>query len=261
MEHTELEQTSFERIGPTLDNTTTDTGITTVFFDVGHTLLTPAVSEGKVFSEEALRHGVQLDAALVDENISRMYELYEQLYEQDESFWADEERAVVIWHKMYEFLCELTGVDTSKHKEIAMSVHRRYFTAESWKTFDDVIPALKRLKQQGIRMGLISNWDSTLGDIIEGLGLASYFEIVLSSTVVKLHKPMPEIFKYALEQMGVAPAEALHVGDHLIADVQGAHAVGIMPVLIDRQGGVYDALPLGTLVISSFAELADYLAS
>ena len=254
-----MERIGIQRPDPRSGSATTGANITTIFFDVGHTLLVPAVSEGLVFSEEAARHGVRLDAGLADRNIAQMYELYEQLYEQDESFWADEDRAIAIWHKMYEFLCSVSGVESSKHADIAKSVHRRYFTADSWKAYDDVIPALECLKAQGIRMGLISNWDSTLEDIIAGLGLASYFDVILSSTVVKLHKPMPEIFRSALAQMGVASDKAMHVGDHLSADVEGARAVGITPVLIDRRGTVRHKLAPDTLAVSTLTELVEYL--
>ncbi|MCL1891266.1 MAG: HAD-IA family hydrolase [Coriobacteriia bacterium] len=220
------------------------TPITTVFFDVGQTLLTTAVAEGEVFSEEARRHGVELDPAVVQSNIPKMYEYYEHLYDQDDSFWSDDERAINIWLAMYEYLCELTKVDKSKRPAIARSVHKRYFTAQSWKPFDDVVPTLKKLKERNIRMGLISNWDSSLEGIIDGLGLAPYFDVIISSAAVQLHKPMPEIFTLALERMGTTAAEAMHIGDHLTADVEGALAVGITPVLLSRNNTSQQRLAL-----------------
>jgi len=240
-------------------NLGSNTRINTIFFDVGRTLLRPSLSEGLVFSEEAARFGVALDPEMVSQNIPRMYEFYEQMYQQDESFWADEGRALAVWTKMYEFLCSLAGVEVVHHAAIAQNVHRRYFSAESWEAYDDVVPVLEKLQYRGYRMGVISNWDSTLEGIIEGLSLAPFFELVISSTVAQLHKPMPEIFCLALERMGVSSSQAMHVGDHPSADVEGARAAGMTPVLIDRRGATHSDLEQNTIVISSLFELLDYL--
>ncbi|MDR2493241.1 MAG: HAD-IA family hydrolase [Coriobacteriales bacterium] len=230
---------------------------TTVFFDVGNTLLTTAEEEGLVFCEEAARCGVHVGPDDVMREVPRMYQRYDELYSDDDSFWSDDERAVRIWLDMYSYLCELLGVEESKHAQIAQCVHRRYFTPESWRPFDDVRETLETLKAHGVRMGLISNWDSTLEGIINGIGLGHYFEVVVASTVVQLHKPMPEIFELALKGMGVAAEKCLHVGDHVVADVQGARSVGITPVLIDRNGTLRAAAEPGTCVMTSLVELED----
>ena len=76
--------------------------------------------------------------------------------------------------------------------------------------------------------------------LLGGLGLARYFDTVVSSASVGLHKPDPRIFELACARLGVAPEEAAHVGDHHYADIVGATAVGMMPVLIDRFDGIDD---------------------
>ncbi len=205
-----------------------------VFFDVGATLLTPKTDEGTTFSRIAQQLDIAVDPATVTALVPTMYERYEQLYEQDDSFWSDDIRAQAIWIEMYEYLASLLHIEPSLHGELAQKVYNYYFSFSAWKTFDDVLPTLDTLRRQGIRMGLISNWDSTLEPIITGMGLAHYFESILSSAVVQLHKPMPEIFNLALESMGVTADEAMHVGDHVFADALGAAKVGITPILLDR---------------------------
>jgi putative hydrolase of the HAD superfamily len=206
-----------------------------VFFDVGQTLLTPAISEATVFTEAAARVGVTLDPADVERHMPAVYRHYEELYEEDDTFWSDDTRATQIWIEMYRYLCELVGL--GEHGlAIGTLVHERYFTAASWKPYDEVIPTLEALQRRGIRMGLISNWDSSLEDVITGLGMSRFFSVIISSAVVRLHKPMPEIFELALERMGAVPEESMHVGDHLYADVAGARQAGITPVYLDRDG-------------------------
>ena len=70
------------------------------------------------------------------------------------------------------------------------------------------------------------------------MGLGHHIDTVVSSASVGLHKPDPRIFELACERLGVAPEDAAHVGDHHYADIVGASAVGMTPVLIDRWDGI-----------------------
>jgi putative hydrolase of the HAD superfamily len=214
--------------------------IQVVFFDVGATLLTPKTEEGVTFSAIASQLDITIDPAHITPLVPTMYSLYEQLYEQDDSFWSDDVRAQAIWIEMYEYMASLLGLAPELHRKLAERVYDYYFSPQAWKTYDDVIPLLDALKERGFKMGLISNWDSTLEPIIKGLGLAHYFDPIISSAVARLHKPMPEIFLLALEHIGAKPENAMHIGDHVYADAKGAAGVGITPVLLDRHGAHAD---------------------
>ncbi len=209
--------------------------IKAVFFDVGATLLTPAANEGTTFTHIAQQLGVAIDPKEVARNVPLMYGLYEQLYEQDDSFWSDDVRARAIWIEMYEYMASLLDIPPDMRRALAEEVYLYYFSPGAWKLFDDVLPTLDFLRERGIRMALISNWDSSLSPIIEGLNMAQYFETIVASAVVRLHKPMPEIFNLTLDRLGLDANEALHVGDHVSADALGAAAVGITPILLDRR--------------------------
>ncbi|MDR1088705.1 MAG: HAD-IA family hydrolase [Coriobacteriales bacterium] len=223
--------------------------IQAIFFDVGATLLTPAEDEGATFSSLAGQLGIRVAVDEVARQVPLMYELYEQLYEQDDSFWSDNVRAKAIWIEMYEFLAFRLDIPQQLRRELAEAVYQYYFSPGAWVPYDDVLPLLELLQARGIRMALISNWDSTLALIIEGLGLSPYFETIIASADVRLHKPMPEIFELALDRLGLDAQHALHVGDHLYADALGAAAVGITPVLLDRRQRHtdYDGLRVASL--------------
>jgi putative hydrolase of the HAD superfamily len=214
--------------------------ITTVFFDVGNTLLTPAIPETEVLIGAAASLGATVDKALVERNIPLMYERYEELYEADNSIWADEDRAVGIWLNIYEYLCGLVGIP-ELGPQVAQISYEKFLDPDSWKLFDDVIPTLFALKSRRARIGLISNWDRSLKSIIDGMGIGFYFDAIISSADVGLHKPQPEIFKLALREMDAFAREAMHVGDHLHADVAGAAAAGLTPVLLDRDNRYEDS--------------------
>ena len=102
--------------------------------------------------------------------------------------------------------------------------------------FDDVVPSLKRLKSRGVVLGIISNLRRDMTALCTRLGLDPYVDFCVTSLDAGAEKPHPPIFKAALERAHVAPGEAMHVGDQYQSDVQGARAVGIHPVLLDREG-------------------------
>jgi len=108
------------------------------------------------------------------------------------------------------------------------------FGSSCFQLFADVTPTLGLLKQQGIRLGLISNWQRGLQQFCEELGVASYFDVIISSAEVKSEKPDPRIFQEALARLDVSAECALHVGDSVDEDVLGASSVGMRATLLDR---------------------------
>lgn len=118
--------------------------------------------------------------------------------------------------------------------------------------YPDVRPALAALRDRGLRLGVVSNWDLSLDDHVQELGLEPYLDTVVGSQAVGSEKPQARIFQIALTQVGVKAAEALHVGDMYPADVLGARAASLTPVLIDR----YDLQPqVDCLRVRSLEEL------
>ena len=104
----------------------------------------------------------------------------------------------------------------------------------SYRIYPDARPALESLRRRGVRLGIISNFAWELPDLVAGLGLAEWFDLILTSARVGYRKPRPEIFQYALDQAGTDPDRVLYVGDDPVCDRDGARAVGIPSLLIDR---------------------------
>jgi len=106
--------------------------------------------------------------------------------------------------------------------------------------YDDVIPALSELHQQGYRLAVLSNLRRDMSELCQRLGLAPYLDFYISSAEAGAEKPHAAVFLAALEKAEVAPSEVVHVGDQHRADVEGARGVGIHPVLLDRGGWHHD---------------------
>lgn len=208
--------------------------IKAVFFDVGNTLLFPYPSVSEVCRQVLARSGHERELEDIDRYIPLVDAYYEDTYRADDTFWTSEHRTSEVWVGMYSLLCRELGIEEDAEK-LARDVYDEFGDSSRWRAYDDVLPAFQRFSDRGARLGVISNWDDRLEDILKGMGLAKMLDVIVSSASVGMHKPDPRIFEHACEMIGVAPAEAVHVGDHHYADILGASSVGMTPVLIDRQ--------------------------
>ena len=121
-----------------------------------------------------------------------------------------------------------------------------------FRPYPEVPDVLRRLRAGGARLAVVSNWDVSLHDVLVRIGLSQLVETVLTSAELGVAKPDPAIFRAALERLSAAPEDALHVGDSLEADVHGARAAGVEPVLVARDGG---PVPAGVRAVTTLAEL------
>jgi putative hydrolase of the HAD superfamily len=120
--------------------------------------------------------------------------------------------------------------------------------------FPDASAALSSARARGQRVIVVSNWDSSLAQVLERVGLASLLDRVITSAEVGARKPAPAVFEAALAASRVTPAQALHVGDSLEEDVAGARAAGIAAVWLNRDGA---DTPPGVSMIRSLKELSE----
>ena len=101
---------------------------------------------------------------------------------------------------------------------------------------------MSRLREAGLRLAVIANWDDRLPGLLGELGLARDFEVVVTSHDVGVQKPHPTIFRTAAKRLGLTPEEMLHVGDRKLEDVEGAEAVGLSALWLTRGSaeGIHD---------------------
>jgi len=121
-----------------------------------------------------------------------------------------------------------------------------------YRPFPDALPTLRGLHEQSKPLAVVSNWDPALPTLLAELGLAEFFNFVLPSAEIGIEKPDGRIFRLALQRLGLRSQEVVHVGDQYEADVVGARAVGITPILLDRKGQTRHQ---DVICISSLAEL------
>jgi FMN phosphatase YigB (HAD superfamily) len=138
----------------------------------------------------------------------------------------------------------LAGVDDDARTDALLEALR--FVAH-----DDARAALADARRHGAVVIVVSNWDVSLAEVLERVGLAALVDAVVTSAAVGARKPEPAIFAHALALAGTRADRSRHVGDSLAEDVTGARACGIRPVLLRRDG----SREPGVQTIASLAEL------
>ena len=144
-----------------------------------------------------------------------------------------------IWVRFTEDIVRGMGGGGNAVGEIAMQIVRRWEQAAQFELYDDVVPALRELRGRGLKLGLISNTSRDLGAFVRHFAL-DVDAWIASGSYGKV-KPSPLIFRAALELVGCEPSDALMIGDSIEDDVEGARAVGMRALLLDRAGRFPDA--------------------
>ena len=129
-----------------------------------------------------------------------------------------------------------------------------------FRPFEEVAEVLRGARERGVRLVVVSNWDVSLHDVLEETGLAPLLDGVVTSAELGSAKPAGAIFARGLALAGAVAEEAVHVGDSVVHDVEGALAAGIEPLLVVRDGATVDApIPPGVRTIPTLRPLADLL--
>jgi putative hydrolase of the HAD superfamily len=199
-----------------------------VLFDAVDTLLAPAPSFQGRFVAVAAEHGVPLEEAAVDAALAAAAR--EAAWPED---WTDPATQRAFWLGFYREVLGSLGHTT---EELAEALFLAFSDPAGYRLFDDVRPALDELAGRGLTLGLVSNFEPWLDEVLALQGIADRFAAVAISGTLGVAKPDPRIFKAALDEAGADPAATVHVGDQPVNDVAGALAAGITPVLIDRFG-------------------------
>lgn len=150
----------------------------------------------------------------------------------------DEAQGKAFWMKLTEDWLRALGLPETHAEPLQAAADTLAYGPDSilFRPFDDVAPCLDALESMGIRTAVISNWDYSLHRVLRGFGLDRRFDLVVASLEEGVEKPDPRLFHLALDRLGVAPDEALHVGDNPEDDLDGAQAAGMRALLIERTG-------------------------
>ena len=201
--------------------------LTAVLFDVDFTLVRPGPELGpEGYVRVAGRHGLVLDSARYDEaRIAALTDLKRSPdLEHDDAIWVAFTERVVLG---------MGGTAPASHA-CAVDITRAWESHANFELYEDTLPVLEELRRAGVKLGLVSN---SARDVHE---FARHHGLEIDAGISSLHhgktKPHASIFRAVLDLLDVEPAEAAMVGDTVEDDVEGARALGMRAILLDRLG-------------------------
>jgi putative hydrolase of the HAD superfamily len=207
-----------------------------VLFDVDFTLVRPGPELGpEGYRRRGEQFGLTLDPAL-----------YQQAREAalvDLKLHPELEHDEEIWVAFTERIVRGMGGEGERAHECAVAVEKAWEEHANFDLYEDALPVLDEVRRAGLKIGLVSNGARDLEEFVVHHGLD--VDAAIGSRAHGRIKPHETIFRAALEALGVEPEEAAMVGDSLADDVEGARALGMRAVLVDREGrfpNVPDAL-------------------
>lgn len=149
-----------------------------------------------------------------------------------------------IWVRFTEDIVRGMGGEGERVRAVAEAITEGWLHADNFELYEDALPVLELLRRSGMKIGLVSNTSRDLDAFIRHFALD--VDAWISSGTHGKVKPSPTIFRAALALLEVEPEAAAMVGDSLLDDIEGARALGMRALLLDRDGRypeVADALP------------------
>jgi putative hydrolase of the HAD superfamily len=212
--------------------------IRVVFFDAADTLFHVKGSVAEIY----LRHAAEFGFAQTPESLSAIKQAFGRAFrDAPPPIFAATEPAQIKhserlwWFDIVHNVFYRVGM-FERFDDFFERVFQVFEEPGAWELFPETVQTLAALKTQGVELGIISNFDSRLFSVLRGLGLADTFDTVTISSLAQAAKPAPRIFQLALDKHAVDPEEALHIGDSLRDDVEGARKAGLHAILLDRKG-------------------------
>lgn len=228
-----------------------------VTFDAGNTLIHAYPSLGEVYSMVTRQHGAEVSPEIFRRVfvpafhsfvVNMPNEFRPGSDENDRHMWR------VVTRRIFDAIPQMSRVDFESWFD---SLWTTFGSSRVWRYYADAPPALEALRARGIKIGIISNWDTRLRGILNELQTPVDFAVI--SSEVGYRKPRREIFARAEAHAGVKSSEALHIGDFYEEDVVGALASGWKAALIVRQEK-YVPVPDGNFLrLHDLRELLNHL--
>ena len=206
-------------------------------FDVDFTLARPGPDLGpEGYARLGARHGLTLDPARYEDARRAAFVELKRHPDLDH----DEE----IWIRFTQRIIEGMGGSGDTYAA-ACEMEGAWAHARHFELYEDALPTLDALRGRGLKLGLLSNSARDLEEFVGHHGLT--VDAVLTSRAHGKTKPHEAIFRRMLELLDVAPVDAVMVGDTIEDDVDGATAVGMRAVLVDREGRYDDTESIADL--------------
>jgi putative hydrolase of the HAD superfamily len=204
-----------------------------VLFDAGETLVHPVPSFPEVFVRIVAEAGHRCEPDDVVAASTVVLERFSEAAARDERWTTSADRSRRFWTGIYERM--LLDLGLPARDGLRETLYRGFTDLRNYGLFDDVVPALHELGATGRTLGVVSNYEPWLEDLLAAEGVGDLLPIRAISGIEGIEKPDPRLYELALERAGVDARDAAYVGDNPEFDVDPPQALGMFAVLIDRR--------------------------
>jgi putative hydrolase of the HAD superfamily len=205
-----------------------------VFFDAGETLVHPAPTFPELFASVVTREGYPRDPEDVIAASAVVTDRFSEAARDRELWTTSPERSRTFWLGVYERM--LDALDLAAADGLRDTLYGEFTDLRNYALFDDVRVTLRDLSAAGLRLGIVSNFEAWLEDLLGVLEVRDAFPVRVISGLEGVEKPDPRIYELAMARAGVAAEDSVYVGDNPEFDVGPPSALGMFAVLIDRRG-------------------------
>jgi putative hydrolase of the HAD superfamily len=213
--------------------------IKVITFDAGNTLIRLSLPVGVTYAAVAKRFGANLNPVDLEHGFRAAWKTVPRLPDEPGPR-TDDGRTW--WRDVVMQTLENARVEVEPFGDFFDAVYREFALPGVWRLEPAALELLQDLRRAGFRLGIISNFDLRLREILKHVGVLDLFEQIVVSSQVGAEKPSARIFEEALRLFAVEPAELLHVGDEAKADGDGARALGIQAFILGFAGSGLRAL-------------------
>lgn len=224
----------------------------TIFLDVGETL----VHLDPPFITTVKRVANQFNVTRVPDNFEqRVHDIWDKNIRSAES--VGHSLTTIssrqYWHRQYARIGQL--LDVREQEAFGYALYECFSSFDAYAPMPGSVDTLRALNRLGLRVVAASNWEGWLGQLLTQLGLDRFFAVQVVSADIGFEKPNPKFFDCALMLSATDRRRVVHVGDGLVADVQGAASSGIDAIWVSTS----DTAGFQGTRISSIAELPDLI--
>ena len=205
-----------------------------IFFDAAGTLIEVRGSVGEIYARLAEQHGISADPPELQSAFVASFRRQPPMTCPSDLTLVERDKCERGWWRHLVRDVFGNAGNHSRFEEFFDDVFGYFAQPEAWHIYPDVVPTLVALRRRGLRLAVISNFDSRLEGLLDRLALREHFDSIHLSTHLGAAKPDPQIFYSALKAHRLEASAATHIGDSMREDVEGARAAGIRAIWLDR---------------------------
>lgn len=203
--------------------------IRAIYFDAVGTLIHPEPGVAVVYAEAARRFGSRHGAEEILKRFRKAFAAQEAV-DRAAGWITSEQRERERWRQIVGHVLD----DAADPAGCFEFLYGHFAMPQAWRCDEEAVELFESLAARGYRLGLASNYDHRLHELVRGLGALQRLTHVAISSEVGFRKPAPEFFQYMCRQMGLEASQITYVGDDPVNDYAGASAAGLRGVLFDR---------------------------